>query len=229
MNPAARHRLDMAGPFYVIDGQCMACGAPEQQAPALMSNEEGHCYFLRQPITAEETNRAIRALFVSCCGAVRYGGQDPEVLRRLAELGEADRCDHPPPGDHVAVRRSLVTFRFEGPDGLDGAEAILDRIRAGLLGQGERHRCERLPPIGTERGLSWSWYEGAGAEILVRPEPDGPGRWLLRLSRVQDVALHGTAMTIDDILKADARVDGVRWYAAEDRDPDREHWTELPY
>jgi hypothetical protein len=229
MNPDARHRLNVAGPFYVLEGQCIACGAPEHEAPALMSNEESHCYFRRQPITAEETNRAIWALWASCCGAVRYGGQDPEVLRRLAELGEAERCDHPPPGNLVSVQRNLATFHFQGSKDLDPAEEILDLLRDALLGQGERHRCQRLPTIDQKRGLSWTWYEGAGVEIRVQPEPGRLGRWLLRLSRVEEVALHGAAMAIDDILKADARIRGVRWYTARDWEEDRGRWTELPY
>lgn len=49
----------------------------------------GHsCYFRRQPETAEEIEQAIRAVHVSCCGAVQYSGSDPEILERLTELSE---------------------------------------------------------------------------------------------------------------------------------------------
>ena len=75
------------GPFVVVKDQCITCGAPEAEAPDLMSHDDeaNSCYFHRQPATPEETERAIRAVQVSCCGAVVYRGQDPEILRRVAE------------------------------------------------------------------------------------------------------------------------------------------------
>lgn len=69
---------------------CIACGAPENEAPDLMAHDEdegafGHCYFKKQPSTREELHQAVRACRVSCCGAVQYDGDDPEILRLLAE------------------------------------------------------------------------------------------------------------------------------------------------
>lgn len=94
-----RYPLNVAGDFYVADGMCMACTAPEHEAPGLMAhdtvNAGYHCYFRRQPATPEEVESAVRALVVSCCGAVRYGGTSPVVLQRLAELGATIACDQP--------------------------------------------------------------------------------------------------------------------------------------
>jgi hypothetical protein len=53
----------------------------------------GHCYFRRQPETLEEVERAISACCVSCVSAVRYSGNDPEILRRFREVGRIDVCD----------------------------------------------------------------------------------------------------------------------------------------
>jgi hypothetical protein len=94
-----RHPLNVTGDFYVADGLCIMCTAPEHEAPDLMGHDVAagggyHCYFQRQPTTAEEFGRAIRAVAVGCCGAVRYGGTDPEILRRLADLDAAGACDH---------------------------------------------------------------------------------------------------------------------------------------
>ena len=73
------------GPFVVLKDRCITCGAPEAEAPDLMAHDEeaNSCYFRRQPTTAEETARAIRAVQVSCCEAVVYRGGDPDVLRRI--------------------------------------------------------------------------------------------------------------------------------------------------
>jgi ferredoxin len=91
--------LNAAGNFYVEQGMCIACTAPEHEAPDLMSHDPAahagyHCYFKKQPETPEELERAIMAVAVGCRGAVRYGGTDAAVLQRLAGLGNANVCDH---------------------------------------------------------------------------------------------------------------------------------------
>lgn len=59
-------------------------------------DEKGmHCYFQQQPRGATELERALRAVWSSCIAALRYSGRDPEILRRLAEMGMASQCDHP--------------------------------------------------------------------------------------------------------------------------------------
>lgn len=80
--------LNVPGPFYVGRDEYISCRAPEHEAPDLMSYDEerGSCYFARQPSTPEETERACKAVWVACCGAVRYAGSDPKILERLAEL-----------------------------------------------------------------------------------------------------------------------------------------------
>ena len=67
-------------------GNCLWCGAPEAEAPELFAPFDDtyeDTYFIRQPVTAEETARAIRAVQVCCIRAVRYGGKDREIIARL--------------------------------------------------------------------------------------------------------------------------------------------------
>jgi hypothetical protein len=84
------------GAFYVENNECIACGAPHAVAPDLMEWDHipsphggtyPHCYFKRQPKTPEELQQAIEAIAVSCCGAIRYRGADPEICKRLKERG----------------------------------------------------------------------------------------------------------------------------------------------
>ena len=101
------HPLNAAGDFYVVNDLCMACSAPELEAPTLMAHSDDqyqHCYFKRQPQTPQETESAIRAVTVSCCRGLRYGGRDQQVIARLMELGSRDSCDFP------KIRRR--SFRF---------------------------------------------------------------------------------------------------------------------
>jgi hypothetical protein len=96
-----RHPLNASGPFYVEKDMCLICGTPEAEAPDLIHLrwEESEpdlngCYFKKQPETPEELGRAIEAMRVACCGAYRYGGHDPDVIRRLRERGvDADQID----------------------------------------------------------------------------------------------------------------------------------------
>jgi hypothetical protein len=94
-----RYPLNPVGDFYVADGMCIACTAPEHEAPELMAHDPAadggyHCYFKQQPKTPEELERAIRAVEVGCCGAVRYGGRDPQIIRRLNGVWFRGACDH---------------------------------------------------------------------------------------------------------------------------------------
>lgn len=79
------------GPFYTEDQMCIACRAPEAAAPDLMDfdEEEGNCYFKKQPSTPEEYKQAMQAIWVSCCGAIHYATDDLLVLEKIHRLEEA--------------------------------------------------------------------------------------------------------------------------------------------
>ncbi|MCP9496375.1 MAG: ferredoxin [Pyrinomonadaceae bacterium MAG19_C2-C3] len=88
-----RYPKNVPGDFFVEDGMCISCGAPEDAAPDLMTHDESdelgyHCYFKKQPSTPEELEQAIQAVACSCCEGVQYGGDDPKVRQRLVEIGE---------------------------------------------------------------------------------------------------------------------------------------------
>ena len=94
----------MPGPFYTT-GDCMACDAPEHEAPDLLAPLTGNnsdTYFVRQPSTPDEVERACRALEVCCVAALRYGGTDPNIIRRLGN--EPDYCDRLLPGGPIPRR-----------------------------------------------------------------------------------------------------------------------------
>jgi hypothetical protein len=71
----------------------MRCCLVHEEAPELLNDpavEFQQCYFRRQPQTPEEIEHAIRAIGVSETAALRYGGTDQAIIRRLG--GEC--CDH---------------------------------------------------------------------------------------------------------------------------------------
>lgn len=78
------------GPFYTLGegstADCLACGTPEAAAPELLASAEGenaNTYFLRQPSTPEEVEAACQACEVCCVSALRYGGRDLSIIKRL--------------------------------------------------------------------------------------------------------------------------------------------------
>jgi ferredoxin len=89
-------RLDRNAPGdWYTTGECMACGAPEVEAPdlfALLTDDNDETYFVRQPITERDADRACRAAKACCVTAIRYGGRDPGIIRRLGNSGEY--CDY---------------------------------------------------------------------------------------------------------------------------------------
>ena len=105
--PKERFPRNVEGPFFVENGYCMTCMAPEHEAPDLMGfdQEANHCYFKKQPATAEELERATRAVWASCCGAVQYSGSDPNVNRRIAQLDLE-------PWERVRQQRKKPWWRF---------------------------------------------------------------------------------------------------------------------
>src|SRR6266566_5684370 len=83
-----------AGAWYTT-GYCTACGAPEDQAPTLLApltDDQLDTFFIRQPTTPAEVEAACRAAQVCCTSALRYGGQDPEIIKRLGNTPEF--CDY---------------------------------------------------------------------------------------------------------------------------------------
>ena len=98
-----RFSKNAPGPFYTTGG-CVACGAPEAEAPELLApldDENLDTYFVRQPDTPAEIEHACRALEVCCLATLRYGGRDPSIIRRLGNRSEY--CDHPVPGGPVRM------------------------------------------------------------------------------------------------------------------------------
>jgi hypothetical protein len=80
-----RFEKNVAGDFYTT-GDCMQCNVPEEAAPDLLAEltaENIDTYFIRQPTSAAEVEQACKAVLSCCADALRYGGTDPDIIRRL--------------------------------------------------------------------------------------------------------------------------------------------------
>ena len=79
------HPESAPGDFYVMNGDCMSCGAPQAVAPDLIgrSAANDHCIWKKQPETPEELEQAFAAFHAACCDPYRYAGSDPEIMGRI--------------------------------------------------------------------------------------------------------------------------------------------------
>jgi hypothetical protein len=79
---------------------------PEAEAPDLLApidDTNSDTYFVRQPQTEEEIERACKAAEVCCVSAIRYGGKNPKIIERLGE----EYCDYEVLPDGKARIRKL--------------------------------------------------------------------------------------------------------------------------
>jgi hypothetical protein len=84
----------------------MSCGVPQSIAPELVGwvgDKSGHCYWIRQPETADELDRAIKILHTQELGCHRYSGTDPAILKRCPP----EDCDHLRPEMVLSHRHTL--------------------------------------------------------------------------------------------------------------------------
>ena len=82
------HPQSAAGDFYVVNNECISCGAPHAIAPDLIGWAEtadgfSHCIWKRQPQTPAEVEDAIDVILASEVACHRYAGDDQQVINRL--------------------------------------------------------------------------------------------------------------------------------------------------
>ena len=102
-----RCREERGGDFYTSCADCLVCDMPHIVAPDLMAyiahpdgTGHSHCVFTRVPQSPEDVERAIDAMCEAETCGIRYGGVDPEILRRIARRRISvmqNSTDVPPP------------------------------------------------------------------------------------------------------------------------------------
>jgi hypothetical protein len=222
-----RHSENSDGPFYVVNGECISCGAPEIHAPTLISHDaQGHCFFARQPVSPEETNDAIKSTWASCCGALRYSGTHRETLIRLAELGLGAQCDFRLNDEPQPLAISCVSFEFGERETADARVANSRQISEYLEsflqkpghGNGKTHS---LSISGLSRSFVYQWADdcvppgGYQATFVLEPAPQDQ-RWTVRISRGDGHELVAFAIQIHGALQQDPRFRAIRWFTKEE-------------
>jgi hypothetical protein len=185
-----------------------------------MSHDQtGHCFFARQPASTEETNAAILATWASCCGAIRYGGRQREVLVRLAELGLGEQCDVRLRDEPKPVTRNFVIFNFTQTTNSVAPKArqIMQHF-AGFLSK--EHSQGQVREFGHIEDCASFRYEWAGGNadrrnVVFLLEPRGKG-WSLRIRREDGISTTSFAIVVEKALRSDARFSEAHWFSEEE-------------
>ena len=225
------HPKNAPGPFYVENGCCITCLAPHFEAPTLMGLDEleGHCFFQKQPESDQELYRAIRAVNVSEVQCLRYGGNDPDILRRLVEIGEANACDQPLPTTSVPILRNHVTFAATfADDPWHVAIALRDYILS-QNSENVTHKVTDPKYRGKVVSFAYSWFEDRYYTVNVQRGERLRNRWLVHHSPVWKAASVGISLMIDDWLRSDPRFSDFRWYSLDAWERASDDWQEYPY
>jgi hypothetical protein len=221
------HPRNVPGPFYVENGCCTACGALAVQAPGLIAyDEQDHCFVRRQPQTAEDLYRMVRAAWAADLGCLRYGGDASDILRRLAEGGLAEQCDRSAPVDAQPLQRNYVSFR-SGPD--QSALNLIHSLRE-YLRRPSWSATLSLSSIDQSQDVvsfAYSWYQ-EWHPISIRSEPGVVDRWLLTHSPAWQLGAIAVSLTIDDWLRGDAQFSAIRWFTAADWEAGSDSWRATP-
>jgi hypothetical protein len=174
----------------------------------------------------------LRAVWAAELQCIRYRGQDPEVLRRLGELGEPHLCDVPPPANVKPVFRNHVTFDAPSPELESMTPQELALAFQEYLTSLNRHwlSYEFTPILAEEASaaLSFSWYQSNFHPIEFSAILLPYCRWLVRHSPKEKAGSRAVSNDIDDWLKSDSRFCKVRWYTEEQWNGLKD-WQETPW
>jgi len=222
-----RYSENSQGDFYVEDGVCTSCGAPQAEAPDLIDHsklEYGHCYFKKQPKTDGEIERAINAIAVSCISGLRYGGTDEKILKRLYEIGEGGQCDNKPIGNYKTLIWDTVIFEF------NSSIQELSKLLTTQIVLGETHLNKQIINFKIEDNnyfeFIYRWTNGATGNIF-RCHFISNNQYRIEIAIEEnghEISIRGNSMTVNSILRSDNRISKIVWV---DKDKNIYNETEL--
>jgi len=223
-----RYAENAQGDFYVEDGVCTACGAPEVAAPDLIEHSTGyygHCYFKKQPQTEEEIERAINALAVSCISGLRYGGTDEKILKRLYEMGEGNQCDHKPIGNYKTLIWDKGMFQFDG-----SMQELSVLITTQIIALEPAHLNKQIINLKLKDSkyfeFIYRWVDGLTGNIF-KCYFMGENIYRVEISTEingHEISLPGSSILLNAILRQDMRVSKIVWF---DKDNNTYNETEV--
>src|SRR5215472_16214320 len=109
------HPKSAPGDFYVVKGECLACGVPQVVAPDLVGwtgEEIPHCFWKKQPETEAEFERAVGVPSIRGSRSSNSCLVDSRVFVGKDE-GRTGSCSHP--SDDSNARRQSSPYERNLP------------------------------------------------------------------------------------------------------------------
>ncbi len=212
---SVRHIKHDQGDFYVVDGDCASCGAPEAAAPTLIAHQQeeygGHCYFKRQPETPQEIDQAINAVAVSCVSGLRYRGKNEKIIQKLYEIGEKNQCDTVSAIYYKEVVRTKVEFTYDGT-----MQELLNVLVVAI--PSESVNDSRIVSISSNDldsfQFTFRWYKGLIGTIFKCSFVE-QGTSVIEMSKERDGyfgSIRWNAERLNKILLNELNAGGIKWY-----------------
>ncbi|HEX4505260.1 MAG TPA: ferredoxin [Alphaproteobacteria bacterium] len=218
--PWPPHPDNAPGDFYVEDGCCLTCGMAEAEAPEVFGrakSDPGHCVVAKQPQTPENMDRTFRAVASAEADCIRYRGTDPEIARRLVEMGHGSLCDLPPPADAMPLARTHTRFEaVGGPSSLTArqlAQTFSDYFIGSRTHPIQDFKAKPVRALGRRAWVKISWFQNCFHSVKFDALPNG--KWLAVTHPQMADAWIGLSWTLDNWLRSDGRFADIRWYSAE--------------
>ena len=218
--PIRPHPNNVDGPFYVEYGCCTACDVPMQEAPNHFAyDDDNHCYVCRQPQTAANTTDMIGTAWMAEFQCIRYRGNDPDVLRRFAELDLREVCDVEPPRHISPLIRNHVEFSVTSSAELATPQQLAGHFVDHLISKNNEWRHFRTKPIQTSAhsaSLEFSWYEDHFHVIVFASDPGSSAKWHVEHAP-DDPSAHGVGNVVSHWLSCFAGTfANIYWYTESD-------------
>ena len=222
---------NVEGDFYVEDGCCITCMTPEFYAPNLMGFDEevAHCFVTKQPTTENEVYQLIKATWAAEVGCIRYGGQNSQILRRLAEAGVPESCDQqylveeikPLLRNHVIFAYAQMQYELE----------LAEQFKEYLLHQNTEHLHYKITKIVEDKSgiaFSFSWFEENYYSIWFTRIASLNAWHIFHSPDFEAVGSKGVSLQIDEWLRGNENVFNIKWYSNKAWNNYLLEWQETP-
>ena len=205
---------NVAGDFYVEDGCCITCMVPEAYAPNLMGfdEENTHCFVAKQPTDENEVYQILKAAWAAEVGCIRYGGKNPQILKRLAEAGVSEACDEQQLVHKIKpLLRNHVTFEYSQ---IQTESELANELKDYILSKNaeyDRYKVSRTKTDKLGTTFSFSWYENNYHSIWFS-RTESANVWHIFHSLENEVlGSKSISLLIDEWLKSVDKFSAVKW------------------
>src|SRR5258708_18027918 len=149
-------------------------------------------------------------MMVSCISAMRYGGIEENILKRLYEVGLAELCDNIPEGKYPILVRDRVSFNFEG---------LMDELANFLIGKftsmGSHVVIEKLTNNTTDHFSFVKRWTGGHSGLSYDCTRKTNNGYILQIRPEKEKTINemtGIGALLYDFLKADSRITNIKWF-----------------